>query len=166
MDFSNSSVKTTDEISLLCSQILDCNRNLAKSTIDRRSDAVFRIQTKVWVFPWYISEGILPNRAEPEHLLWALSFLKWYEAEESRATPFLVDEKTIRKWTKIFVTAINELNLLSCFFASVIYLTLIFLGMLVWPTCRGSSRPVLLLCRWHRLSYIWAESFFVGMVQP
>ena len=131
MDFSNFSVKTTDEIRLLCSRILHCDRNLAKSTIDRWSAAVFGIKPKVCVFIWYSSEGLLPNRAEPKHLLQAISFLKLHEVEESRATRFLVDEKTCRKWTKIFLTAMSELNLVCCFVASLIFLTLTLLGILV-----------------------------------
>ena len=125
-DFSNSSVKTSEKIRLLCSRILHCDRNLAKSTVDRRSAAVL-----VCVFLWYSLEGLSPNRAESKHLLKALSFLKLYEVEKSSATRFLVDKKTCRKWTKIVVTAISELNLICCFVASLIYLTLILLGMMV-----------------------------------
>ena len=124
MDFPNSSVKTTDEIRSLCSSILHCDRNLAVSTIDRRSAAIFGIKPKVCVFLWYSLEGLLPNRAEPKHFLWALSFLKLYEVEESRASRFQVDEKTCRKSTKIFVTAISELNFVCFFVNCLIYLTI------------------------------------------
>ena len=42
---------------------------------------------------------LLPQKAMPEHLLWALSLLKTYETEEVLSRKFFkTNEKTIRKW--------------------------------------------------------------------
>lgn len=54
------------------------------------------------------------NGARPEHLLWALLFLKKYGDESEHAAlcgaaKGAVDEKTFRKWSKIFVNRISWL---------------------------------------------------------
>ena len=124
MDFPNSSVKTTDEIRLLRSRILHCDRNLAVSTIDQRSPAIFGIKAKVCAFLRYSLEGLLSIRAEAKNFDVGAFFLKLYEVDESLATRFQVDEKTCTKWTKIVVTAISELNLVCCFVNCLIFLTI------------------------------------------
>lgn len=55
----------------------------------------------------------IPLESQPKHLLWSLYFLKQYDAESIRRTLFHVDEKTIRKWTWIFVTLISDLNVVT-----------------------------------------------------
>lgn len=52
--------------------------------------------------------------AKPEHLLWGLLFLKKYGSEEEMsriagADAHAVDEKTFRKWSKIFVERLSFL---------------------------------------------------------
>ena len=44
----------------------------------------------------------LPNIARPEHLLWALMHMKLYSTENVLASLANCDEKTFRKWSKIF----------------------------------------------------------------
>ena len=69
------------------------------------------------VFLWFHLEGLLPEGAEPNHTLWALPFLKFYEVEEGTASRLQADEKTCRKWTKVFVLAISNLKLVcTCLF--------------------------------------------------
>ena len=49
--------------------------------------------------------------AKPEHLLWALLFLKKYGAEEDMSSiAGGVDETTFRKWSKLFVARISFLQ--------------------------------------------------------
>jgi len=52
--------------------------------------------------------------AKPEYLLWGLLFLKRYGSEEEMASiagsEGAVDEKTFRKWSKIFVIRISLLH--------------------------------------------------------
>jgi len=54
------------------------------------------------------------SHAKPEHLLWALLFLKKYGDESEMATiaggDIAVDEKTFRKWSRIFVERIASLK--------------------------------------------------------
>lgn len=44
------------------------------------------------------------------HLLWAFAFLKIYATEVVLASLFHCDEKTFRKWSKIFVVAVSWLE--------------------------------------------------------
>ena len=62
----------------------------------------------------------MPKGVHPRHLLWALYFLKVYPVVEigrgavagkkELGLAGVVDEKTWRKWTKIFVEAISYLE--------------------------------------------------------
>ena len=53
----------------------------------------------------------IPDYAKPEHLLWSLLFLKVYGTEASLTSMVdCPDEKTFRKWVKIFVTGISWLE--------------------------------------------------------
>ena len=113
MELTSEEFITTERMRSICARALYCDRNLCSSTIDRRSKAVFGIAPKVCVFLWLHLEGLLPVGAKPKHLLWALSFLKLYEVEEGRASRLQVDEKTCRKWTKILLLAISQLQLVS-----------------------------------------------------
>ena len=101
----------TDTMFKVVSNVLHCDRNLSTSTINRRSAALFGLKPNLLVLLWYSLEGLIPKTANLHHLLWALSFLKLYEVEEARASRFQIDEKTCRKWTKIMVDAMSQLNL-------------------------------------------------------
>ncbi len=49
------------------------------------------------------------KQSRPEHLLWALLFMKLYLSESSLCSMCgCKDEKTFRKWSKIFVEEVNE----------------------------------------------------------
>jgi DDE superfamily endonuclease len=53
----------------------------------------------------------MPKGARPKHLLWSLAFLKLYLNEEALSgLAGGVDEKTLRKWTWIFVYAMSDLE--------------------------------------------------------
>ena len=106
---------TLNDVQKICKVMLHCDRSLSSLTISRRCAAVFGIRPKIIFFLWLSLEGLVPRRTTPNHLLWALSFLKLYEVEEARACRLHVDEKTCRKWTSTLVTAISKLNLVSNF---------------------------------------------------
>lgn len=114
MDDQDSHALSTSCMRKICAIVLHCDRNLSFRTIERRCAGVFGLKPKVCVFLWYHLEGLLPSGATPTYLLWALSFLKLYEVEEARSSRLQVDEKTSRKWIKIFVYAISNLNLVRC----------------------------------------------------
>ena len=49
------------------------------------------------------------GKPQPRHLLWALNFMQDYEEESPSSDGFNCDEKTWRKWTWIYVTAMSRL---------------------------------------------------------
>ena len=59
--------------------------------------------------------------ARPEHLLWALLFLKLYELEPVNASLARCDEKTFRKWSWLFVEAIGDLDYIYVSIFYIIY---------------------------------------------
>ena len=130
-------------MTVICSQILHCDRKLSTSTINRRCAAVFGLKPKIGVDLWYHLKGLLPNGAAPEHMLWALSFLKLYEVEEARASRLGVHEETCRKWTKVLIFAISKL-LLVCMFRVILLCSDIFrsLDFLVRKIERRAFRSV------------------------
>lgn len=53
----------------------------------------------------------MPKGVQPKHLLWGLLFLTTYDTEENLAQRVgNVDEKTFRKWSRLFVDAISYLE--------------------------------------------------------
>jgi len=55
-----------------------------------------------------VEDGI--NSKNPEHLFYALYFLKTYNSENNEAALFNIDEKTLRKYKWMFVEAISLLK--------------------------------------------------------
>lgn len=82
----------------------------SRKTILRRYKSFFGISPTVCSIVWQESKDDHPHGATPKHLLWALSFLKQYSTEHYRRSIFQADEKTIRKWTWIFVELMSNLN--------------------------------------------------------
>lgn len=76
----------------------------------RRYKSFFGVTPTVCSICWEKLKPILPVGAEPKHLLWCLLFLKQYGSEHNRRTILKADEKTIRKWTWIFVDLISRLD--------------------------------------------------------
>ena len=63
---------------------------------------------------WYLLGRIgwmktLKRRPNPEHLLWALSFLKEYKKEADHAVDVDKEEKTFRKWAWFYAEGIAKL---------------------------------------------------------
>ena len=79
----------------------------------RRFRAFFGASPEVCSQLWdHLSPSETINRlARPKHLLWALIFLKVYASESVLCTLVSCpDEKTFRKWTRIFVDEISYLE--------------------------------------------------------
>lgn len=76
----------------------------------RRFKTFFGVSPNICSIVWKKLEADLPHGALPKHLLWCLSSLKQYETEHCRRSLFNADEKTIRKWTWIFVKLLSDLN--------------------------------------------------------
>ena len=50
------------------------------------------------------------GKPQPRHLLWALNFMQVYDEETPSSSRFKCDEKTWRKWTWVYVTAMSRLS--------------------------------------------------------
>jgi hypothetical protein len=90
--------------------------------------ASFAIVQMVW--DMLEEEGLLPEKDEPKHLLWALYFLKCYPKEGPSCTIVggskgAIDPKTMHKWVWLFLERICELadHVVSLFFTSFFYQT-------------------------------------------
>ena len=60
-----------------------------------------------------VQEGVLPDKGQPKHLLWALHFMKVYPLQAPGcaavgASAGAVDPKTHRKWVWAFIGAIAD----------------------------------------------------------
>ncbi|KAL3791578.1 hypothetical protein ACHAW5_000881 [Stephanodiscus triporus] len=78
--------------------------NVAKSMVN-----LPQIRNHTFNRRWKSSFGAPPEVCcvDPKHILWALLFLTVYNTEHNSAQRLgNVDEKTYRKWSKLFVIAI------------------------------------------------------------
>lgn len=76
----------------------------------RRFTSFFGITPKVCARIWEMIKSSLPAGSKPTHLLWSLNFLKQYNTEHTRRSLFKADEKTLRKWTWVFIELMSNLN--------------------------------------------------------
>lgn len=90
----------------------------------RRFKSFFGITPDLCSLIWNKINASAPTGAEPKHLLWSLFYLKQYDVEHTRRTLFHTDEKTIRKWTWIFIELLSNLEVVkfSEIFSSTIIL--------------------------------------------
>lgn len=84
--------------------------SMSKNVGLRRFKSFFGITPDMCALVWREIISFAPNAAKPKHLLWCLFYLKQYNVEHSRRALFNSDEKTIRKWTWIFVDLIANIN--------------------------------------------------------
>lgn len=75
----------------------------------RRFKSFFGVTPQVCAKLWNLFE--CNNLSQPKHLLWALLFLKQNGTEHERRSILKSDEKTIRKWTWVYVELLGKLNL-------------------------------------------------------
>jgi len=64
--------------------------------------------SEVWSL--LMAHNLIPEKAEPKHLLWALLLLKLYCIDDVLATLIGHDEGTIRKWVWLMVKAMAKLS--------------------------------------------------------
>lgn len=82
-------------------------------TCDRRFSAHFGISVSTCAKLWKLLSLSIPADGTPKHLLYMLLFLKTYTPEHVRASQCRCDEKTLRKWVKVFVEAVARLPIVS-----------------------------------------------------
>jgi hypothetical protein len=80
-----------------------------------RFSATFGCSPRVAAALWnqLDKKDLLPEDTLIKHLLWALSFLKLYNAQRAQAPVCGADEKTFRKWVWVVLDALAELDLVS-----------------------------------------------------
>ena len=83
-----------------------------EATEDARFRATFGVGAYICAVPWHLLDPYenMPQGVKPQHLLFALLFLKLYLNERTNADICGVDKKTYQKWTWIFVDAISWLE--------------------------------------------------------
>jgi len=84
-----------------------------RPTAERRFRSAFGCGPNVVAKAWHLlaHDHIPAGGDEPEHLLWALMFLKLYLNETTWAgMAGGVDEKTVRKWSWMFVDQLASLE--------------------------------------------------------
>ena len=93
-------------------EILNIKRPLAKSTLKRRYRTHIGVSFEVCAEVWrrMVVQLLLPDKAEPHHLLWALMFLNMYNTVDAYATLVDKDPSTWRKWIWAMVHAIKALE--------------------------------------------------------
>lgn len=79
----------------------------------RRFKAFFGVTPKVCGIIWELLKNKKPDNSKPEHLLWALIFLRQYSSESTNKSLLKADEKTIRKWVWKFVELLSEMDIVS-----------------------------------------------------
>lgn len=94
---------------------LSMKKKLNDRTFLTKMRSCFGVSVHMMLFLWDKLERnkLIPDKAEPKHLFWAMAFLKLYAAEPSLASMFRVDEKTLRKWVWLFVDSIAALEVVS-----------------------------------------------------
>jgi hypothetical protein len=101
---------------------LDARRALSSSsttTLLRRFAAHFGITPRHCAYLWIFVEDRVKERdlfAEKKHLLWSLDLLKTASTEHCLAGRWRADEKTIRKWTRLFLDVLSSMEVVSVLF--------------------------------------------------
>ncbi len=93
--------------------ILRTHAGTSKSENERKFKSIFGTNPFNACIIWNRIEsiGLLPERSNPEHLLFAFLFLREYVTEELSAILAGCTEKTFRKWIHIFIPLIANLDI-------------------------------------------------------
>lgn len=81
-----------------------------RSTL-KRYRALFGVSPHTASKLWALLLGSIPEKSNPEHLLWALMRLKTYATDAVCTALVQVDGKTFRKWSWIFIKSLSNLCL-------------------------------------------------------
>ena len=103
-------------VDLALESIKGLSREMVTTTLKRRFIAHFGVTPRHCAILWlYVREKALDidSFASKEHLLWTLNFLKSDDTEHELQGRWGPTEKTIRKWTSIFLSALGDLGVVS-----------------------------------------------------
>jgi len=105
-------------------------RRISPNTIYRRFIAAFGVTARHAAWVWVFCEHKvleLDQKSNKKHLLWTLNLLKTDDTEHALHGRWKADEKTLCKWTNIFLKALSELGVVSdCFLFLLVVFTLQF----------------------------------------
>ena len=79
----------------------------------RKFRAFFGTSPIVCITIWDMLLIHRPKKSKPDHLLWALMFLKQYNIESVMAALTGVSEKTFCKWSLIFVRILSNMPVVN-----------------------------------------------------
>lgn len=89
---------------------------LRASTVVRRFVANFGVTPRHCAFVWVYSRDdtyAIDHGRDKIHLLWTLNLLKCDDTEHVLHGRWHADEKTIRKWSKLFLRVLSSLEVVS-----------------------------------------------------
>lgn len=146
---------SSDEFLKLGNRYTDSKRSRSQKVKLRRFKSFFGVTPTVCSLVWLRIKSNAPG-SHPKHLLWGLLFLKQYSIEHIRRSIVNADEKTIRKWSWIFVKLISDMNVVYLvdkeFHSAILPISDLFPDNLGKKVRRFRSEPnLLLLLRWSRL---------------
>ena len=90
--------------------LINLGFNITHSKFDRRFRSTFGVS---YYLANIVAQKIAGTTVIPVYLLLALHFLKNYNTENVMSVFFNLDEKTIRKWVRIYVQYICEINAIN-----------------------------------------------------
>lgn len=87
----------------------------SEAMFTRKFRSLFGVSVKVMAKTWNSLDvqNLLPEHAEPKHILWMCSFLKTYTTENVYVAWYKVEEKTFRKWVWLMLVATSKLEIVS-----------------------------------------------------
>ena len=88
-------------------------KNRSNVLSDRIFRALFGVTSNVCTIIWEKLEVNVTTDKDPNHLLWALLFLKVYSTEEVHSSLVGTTVKTFRKWSIPMVERMSSLNTVS-----------------------------------------------------
>lgn len=99
-------------------------RGRSEARRERRFRAKFGTNAQTCADLWCLCYSYFTNTTVPLYLLWALMFMKCYNAEEVNASNAGVHEDTFRDWVWHVISVIDRVNYVSltaCVIAQLIF---------------------------------------------
>lgn len=93
----------------LCANILKKTCYFYSKTVYRSEKELFAVSSVVCYSIWEAIYSNLEDSSKPEHLLWALLFLKNYSTENTHCV-IAGSPKTFRKWSWTYISHIADLK--------------------------------------------------------
>ena len=111
-------VLTQDDMDALGRKVARIRHSRSEKVRERRFKAEFGVPRYIATVAWEMLEDSSFLRDNnpgqkppiPEHMLWALMFLKKYSLIESLANTVRVDVQTFKKWSELYLEAMAELD--------------------------------------------------------